>query len=248
MTAPSTWIRVAKDPLYVPTPPLDPPGGHRFDDPLGLFVVRYLAADLYGSLLEAMAWLRRESTADKAVRSQPEDTNEPLVPVGVGAHGVIRVRLTRDPLADGLEDWLVTTHVGHFEVPQAPYVDVNDAAVLSRYASNPSVKAAVAASGVDPSGNAVLDEALVRLAGARGRVITQALSRAIWEAEPETAGVMFKSRFDDRVRCLALYADRVAPSPLAVERLGAGSPDHRLAAQLAAALHDIHLPSLWLQV
>lgn len=225
----TTVLRVHPDPTYLLTPPLDPPGLHRFDDPQGRFVVRYGGESLRGCLLETMVQFRRHDIeADLAAITglTPGD---------------------RDPtIADGVAEWLGAQQIARFRLDTDSLIDVNDASVLARMDKHPLVRHAIANSGIEtPLAPQHLDEALIRLGGPVGRKITQAVSRAVWEWEPECAGLTYASHHDDTERCYAIYDRARSLDVLDLRPLDPTDAETRRAIASAARLFEIALPESW---
>jgi hypothetical protein len=209
----------------------DGPGPNRYDDPNGLYTVRYLAENLTGALLETMARFRPSPDAEALLASitgvEPDDLEHP------------------DPAA-GVADWLTHQHLGRITLAQpAPLVDIHDPTLLRDLDKHPLVRAALQASGLGtPLNPARLDEAVVRLGGPVGRPITQALSRALREWHPDLAGLAYRSRIDDQEWCWALW--NTTPVDITVEPLTPTHRHHRRAVQQAASALEITLPPHWL--
>jgi hypothetical protein len=125
-------------------------------------------------------------------------------------------------------------------------LDVHDPALLLRDVDkHPLVRAALIDSGFGTSLNpARLDEGIVRLGGQLGRLVTQALSRAVREWLPDIAGLAYQSRLDDDEWCWAIWDDTEVD--LRVDRLDPAHRHHRRAVQQAAGILEIRLPSEWL--
>jgi hypothetical protein len=89
-----------------------------------------------------------------------------------------------------------------------------------------------------------LDGAVIRLPGAVGRPITQAVSRALWEWEPDLDLFCYESRLDDEERCWAIY-DRCSVTSALLGPLDPSKADHLAAVRSVAALFEIDLPDNW---
>ncbi len=229
MTGPArVLLRLHPEPSQVPVPPLDPPGGHRFDDPKGAFAVRYCGTTLRACLLETMEWARAEPATDALL-------------VHVGADDL------EWAAAEEMGDWLDRLKVAWFAVPPTDrVVDVNDPEMLATLDEHPAVRQAIKDSGLwGPGHPAHLDEAVIRHAGALGRTITQAVARAVWEWHANAQAIAYRSRHDDEERCFALFDDRGSWEVLATEDLSPDIADHREAVRAVAALFRIELPERW---
>lgn len=223
-------VRVHYNPLYLPTPPLDPPGQHRFDDPRGEYVVRYTGSSVRACLLETMAQFRRQ------------DVDATLATVV----GIDEDDVEPSP-GDGVGDWLDGQMVATFPIDRERVVmEVNDPALLGELDKHPLVRAAIRDSGLGtPLDPQHLDEALIRLSGPIGRRITQAVSRAIYEVHPEAEVVAYRSRHDDTETCYALYHRGSAWKNADVRRLTPAVADDRAAVRSVSSLFEIDLPDRW---
>lgn len=225
-------VRVAANPRALPSlRRAGPPGPNRFDDPEGVFVVRYLADTLRGCLIELLARFRYDPEAEQRIASvegvveQDDD----------GSH----------PGPNALGDWLTIQQVArcHLLDPDARLISVNDAALLARLDRHPSVRAALDASSLaTPERPAELDGATIRLPGAIGRNITQAVSRAIYEQDPRPSGLVYRSRLDDDERCWGIYGETAVRFESA--RLLSPETDGE-AVRSAARLYELALPQPW---
>lgn len=70
------------EPAALPRLRHEGPGRNRFDDPEGVFVVRYAASSLRGCLVETMSRFRRHPDTEAVLRDidgvDPDDPGEPL--------------------------------------------------------------------------------------------------------------------------------------------------------------------------
>lgn len=232
----SGTLRVSPAPALLPSRRrLGEPGLNRFDDPDGWYVVRYTASTLRGCLIELLARFRDRATAEARIE------------------GVTGLDVEEEPrfarsLASEIGDWLALQRVGvcHLEDPNAEVLSVNDAKLLADLNNHPRVRAALEASGLGSSERpAELDGATVRLPGAVGRSITQALSRALYDREPRPAALAYASRLDDDETCWAVFGHtpvRFEPEPRLLDPRDAG---HRHAVNAAADLYGLPLPDAW---
>lgn len=224
-----SW-RVHPQPEALPRLAHDGPGLNRYDDPPGQFVVRYVADNLTGALLETMARFRPAPAAEALLAAV----------TGVEADEVDHA----DPL-DGVRDWLSVQRVGRVRLAEpGQLLDVHDPALLRDLDKHPLVRTALETSGLGTPLNPVrLDEGVVRLAGPLGRPVTQALSRAVREWLPEVAGLAYRSRLDDDEWCWAIWDDTLVE--IHTEPLDPAHRHHRRAAQHAARILEIPLPPDW---
>lgn len=224
-------LRVGPEPARLPSEPRGgEPGPNRFDDPEGMFVVRYLAESLRGCLIELLARFRRNDTAEARIAA------------------VVGAKDDRGrPGAEALAAWLPRQRVAvcHLVEPAGLLLDVNDATLLVELDADPGVRVVLRASGLGTADDpARLDEGTIRLRGLVGRRITQAVSRALYEREPRPAGLAYRSRLDDAERCWALYGE----TPVRFEPPVALTPEdasHLEAVRAVAALYDLPLPAAW---
>jgi hypothetical protein len=223
-------VRVHADPLYLPRPPLDPPGENRFDDPTGQFVVRYTGATLYACLVESMAWARREDVEAELATVAGIDPAD------------------RDPsMSEGIGDWLGSRKVARFTVvDDRSVLDVNDAGLLAQLDKHPLVRQAIEESGLGtPLEPQHLDEALIRLSGPTGRRITKAVSRAVYEWHPDAELLGYCSRHDDQAKCYAVFPPALPWDATEVRQLDPARAEDRDAVQQVAGLFEIDLPDNW---
>ncbi|MDQ3660940.1 MAG: RES domain-containing protein [Actinomycetota bacterium] len=212
------------------------PGPSRFDDPAGLFVVRYLATHLQGCMIELLARFRDNEAADNRVAQvqnvEPED-------VALDADGA-------ESKAEGIRVYLAKQSVVRVYVAgEVPIVRINDAATLGHLNTHPLVRSALDASGLGtPQGPAELDGGTIRLKGEAGRMITQAVSRAVYEGDARPGGLRYFSRLDDTQECWALF-DRVTVEFENQQQLTSEDPDHRAATARAATTLSVELPREW---
>lgn len=229
--------RVHLDPARLPKlAPTGEPGVSRFDDPLSQYVVRYLATNLEGCLVEVLGRFRENSTAEDRLRAVPN-----VEPEGVS--------LDADPTEakhDGVTEYLQTQRVAVAAVsPTVEIVRINDAVVLGTLNRHPDVRAALDASGLGSSDEpAELDEGTIRLRGAVGRVITRAVSRAIYELPTHPGGVRYFSRLDDSQECWAIF-DRVTVRFDDPVSLSPAHGDHRRAVAYACEVLHLDVPPEW---
>jgi len=226
-------VRVHPEPAALPRLRREGAGRSRFDDPDGVFAVRYAASTLHGCLVETLARFRPHPDTEAVLRDiagVADDAGEPLYQVPAG----------------GLGDWLAAQQVGHLRVtsPAPTLVDIEQPSLLDRLDRHPRVRAALAASGLGtPLDPARLDAGIIRLGGPVGRPITQAVSRAVYEWLPGVDGVGYRSRLDPAERCWVIY-DHV-PVTVMVTPLDPGRTDHREAVRAVAARFEISLPPDW---
>jgi hypothetical protein len=225
-------FRVHPDPGALPRLIHDGPARNRFDDPEGRYAVRYVAANLTGALLETMARFRPAPAAEALLAAVVHGDPQP----GEADHS--------EP-TDGLADWLEVQRVGRVHLAcSARLVDIHDAALLVRLDKHPNVRAALESSGLGtPLNPARLDEGVIRIGGPIGRAVTQAVSRALQEWEPDYGGLAYRSRLDDEEWWWALWDDTEVG--VDVEDLTPDHRFHRRAVQHAANLLEITLPPPW---
>lgn len=223
--------RVHSQPQRLPSPPRDdeaPP--NRFDDPHGVFVMRYTGATLRACLLECLARWRTDS----------ETENRRGAVVGVEAEHL-------DDRTRAIGEWLTHQWVGRITVPPASrFVDVNDARAQHALGQHPDVRHALGR--VKEVGAHVapeLDEATIRLSGPLGRAVTQAVARAIYDEHPRPDGVTYASRLDDQERLWAIYGfvDVTFDSE---DPLSPHDHEHATTVAAIAGLWDLPLPAEWL--
>ena len=208
------------------------PGPNRYDDPRGLYAVRYGAENLTGALVETMA------------RFRPSPDAESLL---ANVSGIDEDDLEHADPTTGIRDWLARQQVGRIVLddPSGELVDVHDPLLLASLDKHPQVRDALDLSGLGTLLNPVrLDEGIVRLGGPVGRPITQAVSAAIRDWHPQLAGLAYRSRIDDDEWCWAMWD--ATPVRITAEPLTAQHRHHRRAVQHAARILEIVLPINWL--
>jgi len=225
-------FRVHPAPGALPRLTHDGPGRNRYDDPESSYAVRYAAANLTGALLETMA------------RFRPAPQAEALLASVIGGDHQAGEADHSEPAA-GLADWLAVQKVGRIRlIGPSRLVDIHDAALLVRLDKHPTVRAALEPSGLGtPLNPARLDEGVIRIGGPIGRDITQAVSRALRDWEPEYAGLAYRSRLDDEEWCWAIWDD--ATVEIDVEDLTPEHRFHRRAVHHAGRVLEIGLPAQW---
>ncbi len=216
------------DPTLLPLlPAYDQSPPSRFDDPEREFRVRYVARSLRGCFIEAMAQWRPSSSEivarAKAVKRSPRDITPawetPQVPrAWLEKQFKVRLRAVR-----------------RNDVLYVP-------AVLPLLATDENVAAEVT---VQLGSDYHLDEAAVMLSGVRGRRISQAIARAVYDDRPRPDGISFRSRFDVTEDCCALFGDTAVEWLSSPELLRASCEEDRSAAVSAAERHGLKVPDGW---
>jgi RES domain len=227
-------IRVHPEPEALPRLRREGLGRNRFDDPDGVFAVRYAACTLHGCLIETMSRFRPHPDTETLLRDvtglDDEDPGEPLYLKA----------------ATGLADWLAAQRIGHLQItsPRQFLVDIEAPALLDHIDKHPRVRVALDASGLGtPLDPARLDAGIIRLGGPIGRPITQAVSRAVYEWVHSADGIGYWFRLDSAERCWAIY-DHV-PVTVTVTALDPALDEHRRAVQAVAARFELNLPAPW---
>ena len=164
--------RVHPAPEALPQLRNEGPGRNRFDDPLGIFLMRYTAENLRGCLVETMARFRPNAEADALLAAVEfvDADDDPVLPT-----------------VQAVADWLAEQRVGLVTVvtPQPLLVDIEAADLLVDLDIHPLVREAIHNSPLSDGDFPVhLDAGLIRLGGDVGRPITQAVSRALHEQHP----------------------------------------------------------------
>lgn len=231
-------LRVSPHPAQLPSRPRpgEAPGRNRFDDPQGEFVVRYLADNLRGCLVELLARLREDEEA-KVRLARVEYVDESEEPA-LGSPD------------DAFAEWLPKQRVaiGRLLDPGI-VVALNDSGLLVDLSHEPLVYVArVTVSRQlkpdDPNYLIPLDQGTIRLGDDIGRTLTQAVSRTLWERSPAPIGIAYKSRVDDDERCWAIYGHARMEFPAEVALSPADSA-HRQAVLSAAEATRLNPPERW---
>lgn len=240
-TAPFTLpaVRVHPTPTRPPTLRRDTTGErigpNRFDDPENVYAVRYLADGLHGCLVECLARFRQEADADAQRRAAIIGVDEELEPDD------------GDLLCAAIGDWLAQQRVAAARPaePSGAFVDVADPKTQDVLSADPRVREQLAAMHTagyiaDP----FLDGAALRVGGTKGRALTQAVSRAVYDAQPRPDGVRYRSRLDDTVGCWAVFG-QVDLDFISVEALDPTNPAHRRAVRDVLTMWRLPLPEPW---
>ncbi|WP_327349125.1 hypothetical protein [Streptomyces europaeiscabiei] len=219
---------------------------HRFDDPLGEYLVRYAGEDLEICLIEVLARFRSKPEVDDVLAGIAG------VDDGYG-HGVVDgeqpiTGLPPHSKEEALREVLGELKTARVQIHQdGSFLDVSDPLVRFELGKHPRVREAIQAFdelvGNPTDRSSQLDGALIRLAGAVGRKITQAASRAVYEMV-QYVGIAYFSRWDDAKRCWAIWGD-VEVTVEDVQPLNPAISEHRDAVQKAARIHGLPLPSEW---
>jgi hypothetical protein len=164
-------IRVHPEPAALPRLRREGAGRNRFDDPDGIFLVRYAADTLHGCLVETMARFRPHPATDAVLST-----------IGGVGDGDIGESTYADP-ARAVVAWLADQQVGQLHVtsPAPLLVDVEVVAMLDRLDAHPrgSRRAGRLPPRFRGRPGATRRGAIIRLGGALGRPVTQAVSRAV---------------------------------------------------------------------
>jgi len=188
-------------------------------------------------MVELLARFRDNEAADNRL-AQVQNVEPEDVALAAGDADSTKVEGIRDYLA---RQSVVRAHV----VGDVPIVRVNDAAILAHLNTHPIIRLALDASGLGtPQGPAELDGGTIRLKGEAGRMITQAVSRAVYEGDARPGGLRYFSRLDDTQECWALF-DRVTVEFENQQQLTSEDPDHRAATTRAAETLTVELPREW---
>lgn len=247
---PTQTYRVHLDPGWVyqhSEPPRVEPdyeAPNRFDDPFGRFVVRYLANQLTGSMLEVLAWHRpHEPTEDRAAAIEGlDDPGFAEMPDPTSVQGVAR--------------FLGSRKVGIFRLVHGQgvprLIDAYDPNLLSELDRLPQMQtrlrdvAVEKAHGAGQSGQAHLDQSLVRNAASDvGRRITQTMSWILLSQIHCVDGLQYTSRHDDSEVCWALRTEVPVVMDALPAPLNPTNPEHRHAVRHAARRLHVPLPSTW---
>lgn len=203
-------MRVHPAPEALPRLRYEGPGRNRFDDPRGIYLIRYTAENLHGCLVETLARFRPNPTADAlliSVQNVDEDADPEM------------------PTVEAVSEWLDTQRVGLVTaVTQQPLlVDIEAADLLVELDAHSLVRDAIEKSPLRDGAAVVhLDAALIWLGGDIGGPITQAVSRALHEGHPEVDGIAYWSRIDPTERCWAIYGH--VPVDIAIDDLSPANP------------------------
>ena len=185
--------RIHPDPTALPSLPAEgeaPP--NRFDDPEREYRVRYLATNKRGAFLEVLARFRIDSETQArlgAVTAVDEKT-EPKISPGAIPKAFLSA------LREG---------TGQVVAPKHEFVDVAAKETQAALNKHARVRRALADSGLGKQGSpAVLNDETIRLGGAQGRPITQAVSRVVFDETP-AVGIRYVSRLDATEPCWAVF-------------------------------------------
>lgn len=197
--------------------------------------MRYTASTLRGCLIELLARFRHRATAEERI--------DEVAGVHRDENTVFGLSLAAD-----IGAWLALQRVGvcHLDELDAEVLSVNDAKLLADLNHHPRVRAALEDFGLGSAQHpGELDGATVRLPGAIGRLITQAVSRALYDREPRPSALAYASRLNDDETCWAIYGHtrvRFEPEPRLLDPV---DDQHRDAVRSAAARYGLPLPDIW---
>lgn len=181
--------RVHTDPTALPRPPKnDETPLNRFDDPQREYLVRYWATNKRGALLEVLARFRTHDDTQarlKSITDVDEKTEPTVTPGSVPQKFLHTLKEVTCRIVDANHE----------------FVDVTAAETLMAIGNHAAVRATLKDSG---GAIAKLDETTIRLAGPRGRRITQSVSRVIF-SETNAAGIRYLSRLDAAEPCWAVF-------------------------------------------
>lgn len=184
---------VHQNPAALPSLPEEgetPP--NRFDDPQRKYRVRYFATNKRGAFLEVLARFRAdpETQARLGAVKSVDEKREPKLTPGSVPKGFLRA----------LKE--ATAELVH---PKSEFVDLSAPETRATLNKHPEVRQALKGLGPGKSGSAVeLDDATLKLGGRRGRPVTQAVSRVVFD-ESSAAGIRYVSRLDAAEPCWAIF-------------------------------------------
>ena len=165
---------------------------NRFDDPQRKYRVRYLATKKKGGFLEVLSRFRINDEADArlaAVVSVDEKKEPKLTPGAVPRDFLKKLQEVKGTAAD----------------PKLEFLDAAAPATHTALNKHPLVRKALKASGLGTTRSpAQLDVGSIHLGGPRGRPITQAISRVVYD-ETDAAGIRYTSRLDTSEPCWAIF-------------------------------------------
>jgi hypothetical protein len=219
------------------------PGPNRFDDPQHHYPVRYLAEHLHVCLLEVLARLRANVSADEVLEEMTPGLDDPALT------GLV------DPgQAAAVEDFLATNKVATFGAPSkavlSKLVDVFDPDLLAALDNHHWIRAELGRQEVvdayaGEDGSVHLDGSLIRNASTKiGRPVTQQISRLLIDILG-VRGLRYYSRHDEgaEATCWAIEGNVSLPKK-SVEPLDSADDAHRTAVQLVAARYNLPLSPL----
>lgn len=168
--------------------------------------MRYLATSRRGAFLEVLARFRRSPETEERLGgvTDVDAALEPALPASVPRAFLRALSAARA-----------------FPPADAEFVDVADVSMQSQLGGHPAIRTALDEADLGTAQNpAQLDEATIRLGGSRGRPITQAISRVVFE-ETTAAGIRYTSRIDTSEECWAVFEatplDFDDPEPVVLE-------------------------------
>lgn len=206
----------------------------RFDDPRNEYRVRYLATTLRGALLEVLDHFRPDADAEASLSSV------------TGVEGIDM--LEEEPAGLMPEKWLSDQRVtigtigGH-----ALFVDVANATTLAALYYESVVQHALRSLEVRRTfGEQVrLDLGTICAVGEVARLITQAVSQAVFMHPTRPPGIAYVTRFDHDERCWAVFDERVMIEFSPPVPLDHTDEKHNTAVCQVAALYRLVLPPRW---
>ena len=213
--------------------PVDLPR-HRFDDPDGIYGVRYFGSTLRGALVEVFDQFRTHPTTEHELTDVSEVE---------GGDVLSDERSGRVP-----EKWLASQFIAVGKVRDpVEFIDVMEEELLSKLNLRPRIRqildSDITAFGAPPT----LNFGSVQSSGVSARKLTQAVSREIHEDPDLLAGIRFSSRFCNDETCWAAFEGRadIIFDPSTVSRLDPLNAEHVQAVRSAAEVLRLDLPPNW---
>jgi hypothetical protein len=209
----------------------------RFDDPRGEYRVRYFASTFRGSFLEVIDHFRAAQDDVEQVIAR--------TPVLPGTTDV----LSDEPAGLVPDAWLSRQRytVGHLLAGRA-FVDVADAQTLAVLHRSPDIQQVLRSREVREAfgPNVRLDLGTICAVGSVGRMITQAVSQAVFLHPSRPSGICYRTRFDPDEMCWAVFDERTEMEFTTPAPLDYTDPDIRTALHSVAKLYGLTLPAHWL--
>lgn len=224
-------IRVGLTPSYAP--PLGPPI-HRFDDPRSDYRVRYFATSLRGALIEVFDQFRPDDPTEKHLLDVENLEGNDV--------------LSEEPAGEIPDKWLVSQFLAIGSVAgDATFADVMDEDALAELNLRRAIRDVLLKYPETFGEHPRLDFGSIQGSGSAGRRLTQAVSRELYEAPEQFAGIRYISRHTENEQCWAVFDERVSIDfdQAQITRLDPMNPIHLDAVRSAAALLRLTLPPLW---
>ena len=217
------------------------PPRDRFDDPASEYTAWYLASTLRGALIEVLNHFRPDPATEQALADVRDVTDVDIAHGPSTSAGYV-------PNA-----FLASLRVAVGRLVPAPghaFRDVMDEDYLAAMNLDLSIRAVLAFGGHQMFGRPpALNFGSIQAQSSEARMLTQALSRTVFEDPRNLRGIRYVSCHTEAEECWAVFEHEsrndcrmVFSEPARLEPL---NPEHRNAVRSAALLLRLQLPDAW---